>query len=55
MRVNSLFNVPGSRKPRKRIGRGMVVELVELVGVERKVKSLALVFLLKLKVGKCRL
>ena len=22
MRVNSLFNVPGSRKPRKRIGRG---------------------------------
>ena len=32
MRVNSLFNVPGSRKPRKRIGRANFSLTVDLGG-----------------------
>jgi hypothetical protein len=45
MKVNSLFNVPGSRKPRKGFVEVMVAVLVELVAVVKKGRNLVLVLL----------
>jgi ribosomal protein L15 len=55
MKINSLFNVPGSRKPRKRICRGNGSGTGRTGGRGERDRSRALVLLSKLKEARCRL